>query len=136
MRQSTHSVGSRGHKVLNKKIHVGNELSRVADPLEHERIWSDSLRRGCPPNISVLAADGRVLPAGLHIHVIEGCLPYHMVCPCKVYSISRLQRWSMWAVPYPNASPDPRSPAFTSLHLPVPSPSVRCGSRCSCLLHS
>lgn len=95
---------------------MGNELPK-ADPLGHEGVWSDGLRKGFPPNISVLAANSRVLPAGLHIHVIECRLPYHVMCPCKLYSISRLQRWSTWADPSPNASPGPEIPAFSSLYL-------------------
>lgn len=157
MRQSTHSVGSRGHKVLDKKTDIGTELPK-ADPVGHEGVWSDGLRKGFPPNISVLAANSRVLPAGLHIHVIEGRLPYHVVCPCKLYSISRLQGWSTWADPKPKRLTRPRDACFllslpliisgrglvetpTTTHCPiqgspVPSPSVQYGSRCSCLLHS
>lgn len=149
-------MGSRGHEVLDKKTGMGTEVPR-ADPLGHQGTRSDGLKRGCPPNISVLAANSRVLPAGLHIHVIEGRLPYHVVCPCKLYSISRLQGRSIWTHPSPNVSPGQRallSPLFTSCNLryrngrhthrhpctiqgsPVASPSGQCGSRCSCLLHS
>lgn len=97
------------------------ELPR-ADPLGHEGMWSDGLRKGCPPNISILAADGCVLPAGLHIHVIEGRLPYHVVCPCELYSISRLQGWSMRADPTPKCLARPREPCFCR-----PSPLVTSG---------
>lgn len=109
--ESTHSVGSRGHKVLDKKTAMGTELPR-ADPLRHEGMWSGGLRKGCPPDISILAADGRVLPAGLHIHVIEGRLPYHVVCPSKLHSISRLQGWSTRADPAPKCLTAPREPCF------------------------
>lgn len=155
MRQSTHSIGSRGHKVLDKKADVGIEESR-ADPFGHQGMWSDGLKKRCPPNISVLAANSRVLPAGLHVHVIEGRLPYHVVCPCKLDSISRLQGWNIWTDPKPKCLTRPREPCFLSsslitsgpgmgetpstLTVPFkethPSPSVQCGSRCSCLLHS
>lgn len=85
----------KGYKVLDKKTEMGRQLLK-ADPSGHmggghKGRWLDGLRRGRPPNISVLAADGRVLPAGLHIHIIEGRLPYHMVRPCKLYSISGLK---------------------------------------------
>lgn len=154
MRQSAHSVGL---KSWTKKTDMGTQLPR-AIPLGHEGMQSDGLRKGFPPNISVLAANGRVLPAGLHIHVIEGRLPYHVVCPCKLYSISRLQGWSTWVDPKPKCHTRPRKPCFllssplvtpgrglvetpTTTRCPtpgspVPSPSVQCGSRCSCLLHS
>lgn len=128
-----------------------------ADALRPEGEWSDGLRKGCPPNIPILAADGCVLPAGLHIHVVEGRLPHHVVCPRKLHSISRLQGWRPQAqMPHqaqgallllPLTSCDLREgngsdpTPHPQTHCPiqgrlVTSPSAQCGSRCSCLLHS
>lgn len=126
MRQSTHSIGSRGHKVLDKKADVGTEESR-ADPFGHQGMWSDGLKKRCPPNISVLAANSRVLPAGLHVHVIEGRLPYHVVCPCKLDSISRLQGWNIWTDPKPKCLTRPREPCFLSSSL-ITSHNLRSGN--------
>lgn len=136
--------GLKGYKVLDKKI-------------DTRELTPSGLRKGCPPNIPVLAADGCVLPAGLHVHVVEGRLPHHVVCPRKLHSISRLQRWKAHAqMPHqapgallllPLTSCDLREgngsdpTPLPQTHCPiqgrlVTSPSAQCGSRCSCLLRS